>query len=216
WFNADTILTTAAEHPGEAFSIWELSYPSGAVTKLTNDLNSYPTISLTSDSASIAAVMTELNNNIWVMPAFDAALATQVTQGRNLVGNPVFTPDGKLIYWLKQPVGGDLYLLDLSNGTRKQLTANASDNVLPSVSEDGRYIVFMSDRAGAPHIFRMDIDGGNLKQLTDNHDEEDPNISPDSQWVAYEMYMNKASVWQVGIDGGQPTQITDKASENQV
>src|SRR5205823_6647335 len=73
WFNADTILTTAAERADEAFSIWQLSYPSGAVTKLTNDLNSYPTISLTSDSASIAAVMTELNNNIWVMPAYDAA-----------------------------------------------------------------------------------------------------------------------------------------------
>jgi serine/threonine protein kinase/Tol biopolymer transport system component len=216
WFNADTILTTAAERAGEAFSIWQLSYPSGAVTKLTNDLNSYPTISLTSDSASIAAVMTELNNNIWVMPAFDAARATQVTQGRNLVGNPVFTPDGKLVYPLKQPVGGDLYLLDLANGTKKQLTANAGDNVVPSVSADGRYIVFMSDRTGAFHIWRMDIDGGNLKQLTDNHDEEVPNISPDSQWVAYEMYLNKSTIWKVGINGGQPTQITDKGSENPV
>jgi len=216
WFNADTILTTAAERAGEAFSIWQISYRSGAVTKLTNDLNSYPTISLTSDSASIAAVMTELNDNIWVMPAFDAARATQVTQGRNLVGNPAFTPDGKLVYPLKQPVGADLYLLDLANGIRKQLTANAGDNVLPSVSADGRYIVFMSDRAGAPHIWRMDIDGGNLKQLTDHHDEEDPVVSPDSQWVAYEMYLNKSTLWKVGIDGGQPTQITDKYSENPV
>lgn len=216
WFNADTILTTAAERAGEAFSIWQLSYPSGAVTKLTNDLNSYPTISLTSDSGSIAAVMTELNNNIWVMPAFEVARATQVTQGRNLVGNPVFTPDGKLVYPLKQPVGGDLYLLDLANGTRKQLTANAGDNVVPSVSRDGRYIVFMSDRTGAFHIWRMDIDGGNLKQLTDHHDEEVPDISPDSQWVAYEMYLNKSTIWKVGIDGGQPTEITDKYSENPV
>jgi serine/threonine protein kinase len=216
WFNADTILTTAAERVGEAFGIWQISYPSGAVTKLTNDLNSYPTISLTSDSASIAAVMTELNNNIWVMPAFDAARATQVTQGRNLVGNPVFTPDGKLVFQLKQPVGGDLYLLDLANGTRKQLTANAGDNVVPAVSADGRYIVFMSDRTGAFHIWRMDMDGGNLRQLTDHHDEEVPDISPDSQWVAYEMYLNKSTIWKVGIDGGQPTEITDKYSDNPV
>ena len=214
WFNADTILTTAAERADEAFSIWQLSYPSGAVTKLTNDLNSYPTISLTSDSASIAAVMTELNNNIWVMPAFDAARATQVTQGRNLVGNPAFTPDGKLIYPLKQPVGGDLYLLDLANGTRKQLTVNAGDNIRPSVSADGRYIVFMSDRTGTLHIWRMDIDGGNLKQLTDHHDEEVPDVSPDSQWVVYEMYLNKSTIWKVGIGGGEPKQITDKFSEN--
>lgn len=216
WFNAGTILTTAAERADEAFGIWQLSYPSGAVTKLTNDLNSYPTISLTSDSASIAAVMTELDNNIWVMPAFDAARATQVTQGRNLVGNPAFTPDGKVVYPLKQSVGADLYLLDLANGTRKQLTANAGENVRASVSADGRYVVFMSDRTGAFHIWRMDIDGGNLKQLTDHHDEEVPDISPDSQWVAYEMYLNKSTLWKVGIDGGQPTEITDKYSNNPV
>jgi serine/threonine protein kinase/Tol biopolymer transport system component len=216
WFDADTILATAAERPGEAYSIWQISYPSGAATKLTNDLNSYPTISLTADSGSIAAVMTELDNNIWVMPAFDASRATQVTQGRNLVASPTFTPDGKLVFPLKQPVGGDLFLLDPANGTKKQLTANAGDNVVPSVSPDGRYIVFMSDRAGAPHIWRMDIDGGNLKQLTDKHDEEDPALSRDGKWVAYTSYFNKATVWKVSIDGGPPVQLTDKASENAV
>ncbi|HEX3230264.1 MAG TPA: hypothetical protein VHQ95_14910, partial [Pyrinomonadaceae bacterium] len=214
WFDADTILATAAERPGEAYSIWQVSYPSGAATKLTNDLNSYPTVSLTADSGSIAAVMTELDNNIWVMPAFDASRATQVTQGRNLVGGPAFTPDGKLVFPLKQPVGGDLFLLDLSTSARKQLTANAGDNIFPSVSPDGRYIVFMSDRAGAPHIWRMDIDGGNLKQLTDKHDEEDPALSRDGKWVAYTMYLNKGTIWKVGIDGGEPTQITDRFSEN--
>jgi len=82
------------------------------------------------------------------------------------------------------------------------------------VSPDGRYIVFMSDRAGAPHIWRMDIDGGNLKQLTDKHDEEDPALSRDGKWVAYTMYLNKGTIWKVGIDGGEPTQITDRFSEN--
>jgi Tol biopolymer transport system component len=62
----------------------------------------------------------------------------------------------------------------------------------------------------------MDIDGGNLKQLTDHHDEEVPDISPDSQWVVYEMYLNKSTIWKVGIDGGQPIEITDKYSEKPV
>jgi Tol biopolymer transport system component len=214
WFDAGTILATAEERSGEAFGIWQISYPSGAATKLTNDLNSYPAISLTADSGSIAAVMTEIDNNIWVMPAFDASRATQVTQGRNLVAGPTFTPDGKLIFPSKQPVGGDLFLLDPSTGARRQLTANAGDNLAPSVSPDGRYIIFMSDRAGAPHIWRMDIDGGNIKQLTNQQDEEDPGLSPDGKWVVYTSYLNKATVWKVGIDGGEPRQITDKTAEN--
>jgi hypothetical protein len=62
----------------------------------------------------------------------------------------------------------------------------------------------------------MDIDGGNLKQLTDKHDEEDPALSRDGKWVAYTSYLNKATVWKVSIDGGPPVQLTDKASENAV
>ena len=38
----------------------------------------------------------------------------------------------------------------------------------PAVSPDGRYIVFSSASAGTTDIWRMDIDGGNPKQLTSN------------------------------------------------
>ena len=214
WFDSHAVLATAEEREGESFSVWQISYPSGAAQKLTNDLNSYPTISLTADAGLIAAVKTELDNNIWMMPAFDASRATQITQGRNLVGRPAWTPDGKLIYPVKAPVGGDLYLVDLIHGSRKQLTADAGDNVEPSVSPDGRYIVFMSDRTGVPHIWRMDIDGANVRQLTFKQYDEDPNISPDGQWIAYMSCMNKCTVWKVGIEGGSPMQVTDKYSES--
>ncbi len=156
---------------------------------------------------------TELDNNIWVMPAFDVSRAKQITQGRNLVGRPAWTPDGKLVCPIKAPVVGDVYLVDLISGSRKQLTADAGDNLMPSVSPDGRYIVFMSDRTGAPHIWRIDIDGSNAKQLTDKQDNEDPNLSPDGKWVAYTSCLNKCTVWKVSIDGGQPVQVTDRASE---
>src|SRR5438132_11556032 len=194
WFDSHAVLATAEEREGESFSVWQISYPSGAAQKLTNDLNSYPTISLTADAGLIAAVKTELDNNIWMMPAFDASRATQITQGRNLVGRPAWTPDGKLIYPVKAPVGGDLYLVDLIHGSRKQLTGDAGDNVEPSVSPDGRYIVFMSDRTGVPHIWRMDIDGANVRQLTVKQYDEDPNISPDGQWIAFMSCMNKCTV----------------------
>src|SRR5437773_2895917 len=214
WFDSHAVLATAEEREGESFSVWQISYPSGAAQKLTNDLNSYPTISLTADAGLIAAVKTELDNNIWMMPAFDASRATQITQGRNLVGRPGWTPDGKLVCPIKAAVGGDLYLVDFPNGTRKQLTADAGDNLQPSVALDGRYIVFMSDRTGAPHIWRMDIDGANVRQLTFKQYDEDPNISPDGQWIAYMSCMNKCTVWKVGIEGGSPMQVTDKYSES--
>jgi Tol biopolymer transport system component len=214
WFDDQTILATAQETPGEAFMIWRVSYPSGEATRLTNDLNWYPLISLTKDSNQIAAVQMEISNNIWIMPEFDASRAMQITKGRNLVGSPAWTPDGKIIYPYKVPGGGDLYLLDPANGDRKQLTADAGTNVDPMVTPDGRYVVFRSDRSGAPRVWRMNLDGSDPRELTHDHEVGSVTVSPDGQWIAFTLCLNKCTVWTLPIDGGTPVQLTNNASEN--
>jgi Tol biopolymer transport system component len=107
--------------------------------------------------------------------------------------------------------GFDLYVVDARGSNRKQLTANSGTNGQPTISPDGRYVVFSSDRTGAPHIWRMDIDGGNQKQLTDKSDVS-PHCSPDGRWVVYVSNANKDTIWKVGIDGGQPVQLSEKFS----
>jgi Tol biopolymer transport system component len=58
----------------------------------------------------------------------------------------------------------------------------------------------------------MDLDGGNLKQLTDAGGSGAPFVSPDGKWVIYQ----KTTVWKVGIDGGAPIQLTDAPAERPV
>ncbi len=60
-------------------------------------------------------------------------------------------------------------------------------------------------------LWRMDIDGGNFKQLTGSND-VNPSFSPYGREVVYNSYDNKSMIWKVGIDGGQPVQLTDKES----
>jgi len=107
--------------------------------------------------------------------------------------------------------GSDLYLIDAHGGNPKQLTANSGMNGQSSISPDGRYIIFSSDRTGTSHIWRMDVDGGNQKVLTDKSD-VNPHCSPDGHWVVYVSTANKDTIWKVGIDGGQPVQLTEKLS----
>jgi Tol biopolymer transport system component len=212
WFDDHTILAPAQETGGEAFVIWRIAYPSGEATRLTNDLNWYPLISLTKEANVIAAVQTEISNNIWVMPEFDAARAAQITKGRNLVGKPTWTTDGKIIYPYKTVGGGDLYLIDPATGDRKQLTADTRSNLDPMVTPDGRYIVFVSDRSGSPRIWRMNVDGSDPRELTHEQEAQDVTVSPDSQWIAFTLCFNKCNVWTVSIDGGTPVELTDKMS----
>ena len=98
----------------------------------------------------------------------------------------------------------------------KQLTANARVNVAPSVSPDGRSIVFTSDRTVLPHIWKMNIDGSNLQRLTDGAGEVGPFWSPDGRWIYYTStvpFTWKKSIWRIPSSGGSSVQITDRISQ---
>src|SRR5262245_50705820 len=91
---------------------------------------------------------------------------------------------------------------------QKQLTGDASTDTLPAVSADGRHIVFVSDRSGYGNIWRMDIDGGNPKQLTHGKGDFYPALSPDGKWVVYSSWDGgEAALWKVSIDGGEPVRL---------
>jgi len=57
----------------------------------------------------------------------------------------------------------------------------------------------------------MDIDGGNLRQLTSGSGEENPQFTPDGKWVVYTLLgAGKPTLWRVSIDGGAPQQLTNR------
>jgi Tol biopolymer transport system component len=96
---------------------------------------------------------------------------------------------------------------DGSNPT--QLTDSPADDLLPSVSPDGRYIVFTSNRSGVANLWRIDMDGGNPKQLT-NGMAWAADFSPDGRWVACIFQQSgKLTLWKITIEGDSAVQLTD-------
>lgn len=206
------ILMTASDQFGPAGSkIWHISYPSGNAKKITNDLNSYTTISLSADSDSLATVQTETLGNLWIASMNELAQASQITTGTNFTGFPSWTPDGKVVYSSNSGDNFDLYLLDPREGKPKQLTANSGNNNYPVVSPDGRYVVFSSDRSGVLCLWRIDIDGSNPRQLT-HQTSWLPSFAPDSRTIVYETQVNKSTLWSISIEGGEPRQLTQNQS----
>jgi len=57
----------------------------------------------------------------------------------------------------------------------------------------------------------MDMDGGNLKQLTAEQGGRFPQSSPDGRWVVFQ---SERMLWKVSIDGGEPVRLTDKLTSN--
>lgn len=65
------------------------------------------------------------------------------------------------------PVGRrDLYILDLETGAWTALTQDDAQDIEPSVTPDGRSIVFASDRSGIYDIYRIDVVTGTITRLT--------------------------------------------------
>jgi len=206
------LVMTAAEDSSGAFQqIWYVAYPTGEARKVTNDLNNYFGVNLTSDSSAFVTMQAEQLSNVWIAPDSDARRAIKITSGKTEGDDGVaFTPDGKRIVYTSSTTGDqDIWVMNADGSDQRQLTRNARRSSGSVVSPDGRYIVFASTRTGERHIWRINIDGSDPKQLTSDHDDQYPCLTPDGQWVIYVNADSGVSLWKVPIDGGAPVQITN-------
>ena len=92
---------------------------------------------------------------------------TQITSGNyDGVNGFDWTPDGKIIYTAQTGDNQNLWVIDQDGNNRQQLTAGAGNNRSPTVSPDGRHVVFVSDRTGTRYLWKMNLDGSQPVQLT--------------------------------------------------
>ena len=205
------LVFTARESFASPAQIWYVSYGEGQVRKITNDLNDYVSLSLTAESDDLVTVESERVSNIWIARTDDLHRASQITYSKfDGVEGISWTPDGKIVYTSGASGKLDLWLMEANGTGQKQLTADAGNARVPSVSPDGRYIVFMSDRTGTSHIWRIDIDGSDARQLTNGNGEWAPAFAPNGQWVFY--MLSSGGAGKVPIDGGDTIRVIDKAS----
>ena len=96
-----------------------------------------------------------------------------------------------------------IHLMEISTNVRRhahrQLTFDGDKNERPAWSPNGKWIAFISDRAGDKDIYRMDIDGENVKQLTKKGNCFAPTWSPDSRWIAF---VSHATLFVMDAEGG--------------
>src|SRR5262249_56891178 len=99
---------------------------------------------------------------------------------------------------------------------KKQLTIDPPFLEDVSGPSDGRYLVFASNRAGSSHLFRVNSDGTDLRQLTKGESREfELQCSPDGRWVVYSSQSVAAGriedfkLWRISAEGGPPVRLTD-------
>ena len=203
-----------------SYQLWELSYPGGRARRISNDLNNYQSAGITADGKSLVTVQSITASNIWVAPAANPIAAKQITFGAGTAVNSLsWTPDGRIVYQGDASGDDDIWIVDSDGHSARQLTVKTRIQQFPSVSPDGHFIAFLSDRTGFPHIWKMNIDGSNPHQLTNGGGEELPFWSPDGRWVYFTSRpaigvggSKKTTLWKIPSTGGTAVALTDKPS----
>ena len=209
------LLAAASEQVENALQIWRVSLADGKVSAVTNDLSSYPALSLSSDGKTLAAVKSDNYARLWAAPSTDFNRAVPVSssdlQNLNDIG---WTRDGRVAYSARTGDYLSIFLRD-PRGNQKQLTLDRGNRIESSITRDGRYLVFQL----GGKIWRMDLDGANRRQLTQGAHDVHPTPSADGSSVVYASFANwspaiggKPTLWVVSIDGGKPRQLTDMAT----
>ena len=84
------------------------------------------------------------------------------------------------------PLNDDIFIADADGTHARQLLPNPANDYNASFSQDGKWVVFTSDRNGPTDIYRVHPDGTGLEQLTNDPEFDDQAVfSPDGKKIAF-------------------------------
>jgi serine/threonine protein kinase len=197
-----TTFEPGSSPPPARLQIGFVAYPGGEFRRITNDTNSYQTVTLSSDGKTLAAVQVKAAQTLYLLPAEGFEGTPPAPAGAQSKDSHFFSwaGDGEVYF------DGSLRRVSLDGSNRITLLSDPTDEIFrPAACPDRRYIVFTwhghSDTSKTD-IWRLDTDGTNPKQLTDGMADVGPHCSPDGRWVYYTDVINDRAM-RVPVAGGK-------------
>ncbi|MCA9288094.1 MAG: PD40 domain-containing protein [Phycisphaerales bacterium] len=116
--------------------------------------------------------------------------------------DPVISRDGSFMVFAStqhRPTA-DIYLKRMGSSVLTQITSDPAHDMMPSISPDGQWIAFTSNRSGNWDIYVMPITGGKALQLTtDAAADLHPSFSPDGQSLVFCRYGQASHRWELWV-----------------
>jgi Tol biopolymer transport system component len=158
---------------------------------------------------------------IWTLPA-GGGKEVPVTDGQSVDWNPVWSPDGRHLYFASDRGGvTNLWRVPIDErtgsvlGEAEQITNSSQANILFSLSRDGRHIIYSSEESKAilekvPFEPASDPMTGPAEEVVQTSDMiATLDASRDGRWLVYQTLVPQEDLFLVHPDGTGLRRLTD-------
>jgi serine/threonine protein kinase len=205
-----------------------VAMPSGQTTAVTKDTNNYSNVSVSADGKTIATSQQRASRTFYLLHADGGANASPrpVFEQERDIANFAWAGNEQIVV----SEADKLVRLSLDGKSRAVLASdpntllNAPETCTTagaagSNATESHRIVFAwaghGENTTGRSIYRVDLDGSNLKQLTTGHGDQNPSCSPDGKWV-YFINNNPDRIRRVSIDGGAVEDVPGTTIPNSI
>ncbi len=141
----------------------------------------------------------------------DGANVRYLTDGRNLVLTPRFSPTKQEITYMALEDGEPrAYLLNIESGRRSVVGQFPGMSFSSRFSPDGQSIALSLQQGGDANIYRMDLRNGKITRLTNSASiDTSPSFSPDGRQITFESDRGgRQQIYVMGVDGSNVQRIS--------
>ena len=163
---------------GPRSDVWIFEFATGSFSRLTSTgLDGMPLWSTDGQRLAYAARRDEERHIMW-QPLDGSAAPESLVRSRNRIWPSAWTPGGKGLVFVEDPPTSlpDIKLLNMDDRAVSPLVAGPQPELLPSLSPDGRWIVYTMFEKG-PHVMVRPFSGGAAREIT-------PDGGAAARWLA--------------------------------
>lgn len=201
---------TARQAQNDPVQVWMASYPSGEVHQVTNDLNDYIDLGISSDGRTMVTVKGDPTGSIWRYSPADRTSAQLTSDGRATEGRAgmLQRPDGSIVFSKHEGRTASLWITDADGHDPRPLFQENGYAVDPFLTADGKTIVFNLQKDRRSRIWKMNADGSDPTPITEENAESvdlSPQVTSDGRWVIFQRQLaneDRFKLMRVSIDGG--------------
>ena len=104
----------------------------------------------------------------------------EVTHDRSLDQQPVWSPDGKTLYFVSDRTGmANVYAYELASGKLAQVTNVLTGAYMPAISNDGKRLVYVGYHSQGFDLFELPLDPARFLPALDAPEDRSLSVEPD-------------------------------------